>query len=89
MKEAGAVWRVRIAAISAGENARQGSVNGMDDEGGTGEGVAVFGPLVVWIWFASWLKDQWQRKSYPRSDTATDEWLPHDTLPVLSVGAST
>lgn len=37
---------------------RRGSVDGMDDEGGTGEGVAVFGPLVVWIWFASWLKDQ-------------------------------
>ena len=54
MKEAGAVWRVRIAAISAGEEVSMGWMMRAERE----EGVAVFGPLVVWIWFASWLKDQ-------------------------------
>ena len=60
MKEAGAAWMVRIAAISAGANARRGECEG-DDEGGAGKRVAVFGPLVVWIWFASGLKDQQQQ----------------------------
>lgn len=43
MKEAGAAWRVRIAAFSAGEGRVQGSGR--------------FGPLVVWIWLPRGFKD--------------------------------